>query len=333
MHDTPLISRHYLTQLQRFLHINIDADNSAPDLLEAATLLDRWHQLEQSRPVSLAAGAQSHPLQFGLTGSLAAQAENLHQALQQISEFSALYNQLFQCHLSEQVDAYCYTLASTGFNDDSCAPLLEFEIAALINFLVFLSGPDPQTLEQTSIEIHLRHPSRQPVSYYQKYLHCGAIKFSQPENRLILSKDFLQQKVFAASPRLFNLLHQEANLALENINQSLSLPIKVKRLIKQQRQPQVPDIKKTASDCGLSISSFKRQLAQQGLSYQQIINQVQQQKAQQLLRDPQHNVADIAYQLGFANTSGFHRAFKRWTGLTPTAFRENLRSRSKNTLC
>jgi len=42
------------------------------------------------------------------------------------------------------------------------------------------------------------------------------------------------------------------------------------------------------------------------------------------LSDPTLSITQIGQQLGYADSSGFHRAFKKWTGLSPTAFRQAL---------
>jgi AraC-like DNA-binding protein len=44
--------------------------------------------------------------------------------------------------------------------------------------------------------------------------------------------------------------------------------------------------------------------------------------AKQMLRDPKSSVQQTAHAMGFADPAAFHRAFKRWTGLTPLEFRQ-----------
>jgi hypothetical protein len=53
--------------------------------------------------------------------------------------------------------------------------------------------------------------------------------------------------------------------------------------------------------------------------------------ARTCLRDEHHTILETALELGFADNTGFHRAFKRWTGLTPTEYRSGAR-RSRSAL-
>ena len=78
-----------------------------------------------------------------------------------------------------------------------------------------------------------------------------------------------------------------------------------------------------ADIAGLSTRSLQRIMKKHGISDNEMLNDARQQYAETKLRDPASKISDIAYQLGYNDTAHFTRAFKRWTGMTPSQFRNN----------
>lgn len=76
-----------------------------------------------------------------------------------------------------------------------------------------------------------------------------------------------------------------------------------------------------ASAAGLSVRTLQRRLADHGLDYSALVDRVRFDHAQSLLRDPRRHLIEIAHDLGYTDASSFTRAFRRWTGATPTTFR------------
>src|SRR5690606_11850407 len=72
----------------------------------------------------------------------------------------------------------------------------------------------------------------------------------------------------------------------------------------------------------VSPRTLKRRLAEQGTSYSELLDTLRQERAALLLEDPELSVQEIADLVGYSDTANFTRAFKRWTGLTPQAFRQ-----------
>lgn len=76
-----------------------------------------------------------------------------------------------------------------------------------------------------------------------------------------------------------------------------------------------------ARGLGISVRSLRRRLEAEGTSYNTVVNESLGILAKQLIRNSAGSVQEIAFEMGFADTSSFHRAFKRWTGMTPRAYR------------
>ncbi len=66
-------------------------------------------------------------------------------------------------------------------------------------------------------------------------------------------------------------------------------------------------------------ATAKRRLAAAGVSYQQVVDGARQEAADRYLSNSKLSIGEIAYLLGYSEPAGFHRAFKRWRGITPQA--------------
>ena len=80
-------------------------------------------------------------------------------------------------------------------------------------------------------------------------------------------------------------------------------------------------LKSLSIELGVSERTVQRRLGRQGTGFRQQRDERRRQRAQQLLRESQKSIAEIAEDLGFANTTSFSRAFRRWFNLTPGDFR------------
>jgi AraC-like DNA-binding protein len=82
-----------------------------------------------------------------------------------------------------------------------------------------------------------------------------------------------------------------------------------------------PSQSQIARRLGMSVRTLHRRLAEDGQSFQSLVSRARREAAETLLRADDHSLAEIAFLTGFSDQSAFTRAFKRWTGMTPAAFR------------
>lgn len=85
-----------------------------------------------------------------------------------------------------------------------------------------------------------------------------------------------------------------------------------------------PDIRLAAELTGISVRSLQRRLADRDTTYSQLLEGLRHDPAIYLLRDPSLQAADVGRELGYRDPAIFTRAFRRWTGQTPSQYRRNL---------
>lgn len=93
------------------------------------------------------------------------------------------------------------------------------------------------------------------------------------------------------------------------------------RSLLQQRQPDWPDVAATAEALHLSATTLQRRLASEGTAFQALKDQLRRDLAIARLSSSTVTLPALASELGFADSTAFQRAFKRWTGSPPGAYR------------
>jgi AraC-like DNA-binding protein len=81
-------------------------------------------------------------------------------------------------------------------------------------------------------------------------------------------------------------------------------------------------IERCAAKLEASARTIQRRLIEKGLRFSQIVEEERVEAAKRALVRTCHSLSDVALNLGYSDQSSFGRAFKRWTGWTPQAFRE-----------
>jgi len=88
-------------------------------------------------------------------------------------------------------------------------------------------------------------------------------------------------------------------------------------------------LEEVASRLHVTARTLQRRLADESSSYHQVLDHVRKTMAEQLVLDRGLSATEIAVRLGFADSGGFSRSFRRWTGSTFAAFRKSRNTGSK----
>jgi AraC-like DNA-binding protein len=285
-------------------------------------LLERAIQLTQDPALALQCGLLASESSFGLMCPLVAHAQSLRHGLALISQFTALIGDQLRVELRERADVaqlQCTLHPAIG------RPMTEQIVAGLVRALRAFGcrGDDIR-----AVCFKHKHPA-----HYRAYaaVFGGAEKFAQPFTGIEFSSSALDRPHMLWQPDLHALMRAEAERAIEQLSRPHTFKERVCALLHNHRDRQPPDMIAAARDLGISVRSLRRHLELEGTSYRELSQTMLFESACSMLRNPDLTLQAIAHALGFSSAASFHRAFTRWSTLTPREFRER-RTRPPATL-
>lgn len=163
-----------------------------------------------------------------------------------------------------------------------------------------------------------------PSDYQQQYhdLFGCPIQFNRDKNIMRFSHRLLQRSLKNYSPANYaTAIHicEQALKEIDRLNQVGYVHL-LDHLI-EQYLPERFEMQHAAEHLRISERHLRRQLLAEGLSFQQIRQNVLERKAKQLI-EQNLSMSEISLQLGFSELREFRRAFKRWTGKAPSVYKQ-----------
>lgn len=171
------------------------------------------------------------------------------------------------------------------------------------------------------IRLRCNYPSPPHAFRYHSIFQCP-IEFDAPATQLFFDVGVLDKPLPQASPKIASLYEKLCEEKLIERTQGGIVWRLWQIIVENPANP--PSLHDAASKLHCSSRTLSRRLSDQGWHYQQLIDHVKETHARRYLSDPTLSITRIGHRLGYANSSGFNRAFKKWSGMSPSAFRQAL---------
>jgi AraC-like DNA-binding protein len=136
-------------------------------------------------------------------------------------------------------------------------------------------------------------------------------------NGLSMPRSTWELPLRRGDPRLQRVLEAQAPSPAD----AGSVVFDVRRVVTARLREGVPDIHEIARHLGVSVRTLQRRLADAGQSFNTVVETTRPDAAKTWLSGSELAIGEIGYLLGYSDVAAFHRAFKRWTGVTPHSFR------------
>lgn len=274
--------------------------------------------LEVGPVLGLHLGERASPVMFQLMAHLVQHASTLGEAIEMIARYSGLLAQGFEPRVVMLPDKRAaLRFAFLAGDDATVRAMAELAMAGLMRLLQQYVGQNA-------------YPERVCFAYAApdhadeyKRVFRGREQFGQRFTELQFPQDWLTRSQLHTNPELYVMLKTHAERQLVVRQRRSTTSDRVEQLLATRDHRALPDMAKTARALGLSSRTLVRKLGSEGVSFADLVAKRRLSAAQRLLELRVLSVREVAEAMGFADAPAFHKAFRRWTGLTPTQYVES----------
>lgn len=152
-------------------------------------------------------------------------------------------------------------------------------------------------------------------------------RFGQRAAALVFTRGDWQRATVMTDPGLFQLLGAHAGRLAREQDSSGGLVDRARDNLTAARPGRAPTLASTAAALSVSRRTLQRRLAGAGTTFAALLAEVRRARAETCLRALDVSIAEVSWLLGFSEQSAFTRAFHRWTGRSPSRYREQAAAR------
>ncbi|WP_394828199.1 AraC family transcriptional regulator [Pendulispora albinea] len=257
---------------------------------------------------------------FGILEFAARSAPNVDQALKRTARYWRLLSETIRLELERSPGEVA--LAFRIPNEPLCMGRQGNEFAAGI-FHRYLNEMTQVGLHATRVEF--AHAPPRETGALAEFFGTTNLQFECGRNRIAFDESILALPIPASDERLLPWLDGYADSLLppESVAAQAvpGLHRQIRHCLQDGRSPTVAEV---ARRLRVSSRTLQRRLGEVSMSFYRVLEEIRHELAESYLRDPRLSIYEIALRLGYANERGFERAFMKWHGTTPRAYRRQL---------
>jgi AraC-like DNA-binding protein len=250
---------------------------------------------------------------LGLVGLVARYSPDVGTALNRLGTYLHLHNGGSITAVVADGDAAMLTYDIYQPGVEAVDQIGDAAVATLCSILRSLCGPEWQP-----IEVQLSHRRPEDVRPFRRYFQAP-LRFDAEQNALVFSADWLALKLPGGDAELQRLLQKQID-ALE-AKHGDEFPEQVRSVLRTGLLTGHASARQVAALFSVHSRTLTRRLDAFGTSFKALVDEERFEIARQMLLNTSLDVSQIAASLDYADASAFTRAFRRWSGTTPAAWR------------
>lgn len=263
--------------------------------------------------IGLLVGERMTLQSLGLVGLLARNAPDVGTALRSIVNYLHLHARGAVMALEVDHTLAMLTYAAHQPGVEATDQTGTGAVAMMVNVMRSLCGEDFQ-----AIEARFAHRKPEDVRPFRKFFQLP-LRFDAEHYALVFASDWLDRAVPDTDVELARLLQKQID-ALETRHRE-EFPEIVRGVLRSALLTGQASAEQVAALFSMHSRTLGRRLEQYGVSFKTLVDEGRFEIARQMLQDTSLSITQIAEALGYTQSSAFVRAFGRWSGVTPGAWR------------
>lgn len=265
--------------------------------------------------LGLAMPELAHPASFDMVVHVMMTSLNLLNAIERLLRYIRIVSDAADIRLHEEDSGYGLSIVLDGGGRPVPRARVEFVVVTIFNILRWLSG---RRLRPLSVDFP--YPAPVDLEPYRQAFDAP-LNFNAPVHQVHFAHSDLAAPLPMANPELAALHDRVAGEYLTRLDRA-----KTSARVRELIIPRLPDGDPLRADIArqlcLSERTLQRRLQEEGTSFNELVDQIRRELAQQYLSDRRLTMAQAAYLLGFSDQSTFFRACKRWFDTSPGEYRQ-----------
>ena len=275
--------------------------------------------LTGNRALGLTMGELTRPVDAGLAGVTASTAETAGAALETLIRFDLLNSYNSRGHPTLSADGQRAVFYSIRPYNIFNYFVVDSVLAGWVNMLRLITGQH-EVVERVTIE----YPSQALNPAFESWFGCP-VDFAATQNSIVLAPGVTQLPALQSQPALFRKLRDACDRELAQRQAGWGLQEKIREKLAPLLEGEPPRLEEVAAELGIAPWTLQRQLASEGTGFRELMDETRKDLARAYVRETRLAFAEIAWLLGFSGPASFHKAFRRWSGISPGRYRRDNR--------
>ncbi len=258
-----------------------------------------------------------HPGNMHALGYAMLASTTLRDFCERLSNFYRIVSRNAAIRVEESAEEFLMITEVSG--KDICWETHDAFSALMVRFMRFIFGP---RLDPLRVELVRPDPGEYHHRCYDDYFRCP-IRYGAERILIALAPSLVDQPLPGASKELAQMHDQTVMQYLQKLERG-DIVNRVRAVIVDELSSCTLNKQRVAERLHMSPRNLQSKLAERDTSFQDIMDNTRKDLALGYLEQSTITITEAAYLLGFSDVSNFTRAFRRWTGTSPTAFRSGL---------